>query len=132
MYGVRRYVQKARQEEAIRALPVFAEAVIKCANAHGGLPGTSTPVPASLADVSGRQYQSAPNEWTNDPTLSCSGFAMSGSQYFQYQWVLHTPTSGSVQASADLDGDGAIESHLRLRVDCVKNRCATVGEPAQR
>lgn len=132
IYGVRRYVQKAKQAEAVRALPVFAEAVIKCANAHGGLPRTSTPVPASLADVSGRQYQSAPNEWTDDPTLSCSGFAMSGAQYFQYQWVLDTPSSGSVQASADLDGDGVIESQFRLRVDCVENRCTTINERPQR
>ena len=132
IYGVRKYVLEAKQKEAVQALPVFAEAVIKCADAHGGLPRTSTPVPASLADVSGRQYQSAASEWTADPTLSCSGFSMSGAQYFQYQWVLDTPNSGSVQASADLDGDGAIESHFRLRVDCVDNRCATVGGQARR
>lgn len=132
IYGVRRYVLKAKQAEAEQALPVFAAAVIKCADAHGGLPRTSTPVPASLADVSGRKYQSAASEWTGDPTLSCSGFSMSGAQYFQYQWVLDTPTSGSVQASADLDGDGAIESQLRLRVDCVEKRCRTVEPQARR
>jgi len=38
--------------------------------------------------------------------------------------VLATPNSGNVQAAADLDGDGAIESQFRLPVDCVQNRCA--------
>ena len=132
IYGVRRYVLKAKQAEAEQALPVFAAAVIKCADAHGGLPRTSTPVPASPADVSGRKYQSTESEWSGDPTLSCSGFSMSGAQYFQYQWVLDTPTSGSVQASADLDGDGAIESQFRLRVDCVDRRCRTVEPQAER
>lgn len=132
VYGVRRYVLKAKQDEALQALPVFAQAVIKCADAHGGLPRTSAPVPASLADVSGRKYQSTPSEWSRDPTLGCSGFSMRGAQYFQYQWVLDTPTSGNVQASADLDGDGAIESRFRLRVDCVDNRCATVDPQARR
>ena len=108
------------------------ERLLPLHDAHGGLPRTSTPVPASLADVSGRKYQSAPSEWSQDPTLGCSGFSMSGAQYFQYQWVLETPTSGSVQASADLDGDGAIESRFSLRVDCVENRCATVDSQALR
>lgn len=125
-YGVRKYTFRAKQDEALKALPVFAAAVAKCADAHGGLPRTSTPVPASLADVSGKKYQSAANEWSLDPTLSCSGFSMSGAQYFQYQWVLETPTSGAVQATADLDGDGAIESQFRLGVGCVQNRCAAV------
>jgi hypothetical protein len=124
IYGVRRYMLKAKQQEALQALPVFAKAVVKCAEAHGGLPKTSTPVPASLADVSGRKYQSAANEWVDDPTLSCTGFAMQGAQYFQYQWVLDTPNSGSVRAAADLDGNGAIESQFRLPVDCVQSRCA--------
>ncbi|HEY6728230.1 MAG TPA: hypothetical protein VI197_29675 [Polyangiaceae bacterium] len=132
IYGVRKYMLRAKQQEAQQALPVFAEAVIQCADSHAGLPRTSTPVPASLADVSGRQYRSTPSEWTSDPTLACSGFSMSGAQYFQYQWVLHTPSSGTVQASADLDGDGAIESHFRLRVDCVDNRCTAAGEQARR
>ena len=124
IYGVRRYMLKAKQQEALQALPVFAKAVVRCAEAQGGLPRSSTPVPASLADVSGRKYQSAANEWVDDPTLSCSGFAMQGAQYFQYQWVLDTPNSGNVQAAADLDGDGAIESQFRLPVDCVQDRCA--------
>jgi len=124
VYGVRRYVLRSKQQEAHQALPVFANAVVKCAEAHGGLPKTSTPVPASLADVSGRKYQSTANEWRGDSTLSCTGFAMQGAQYFQYQWVLDTLTSGHVQAAADLDGDGAIESQFRLPVDCVQDRCA--------
>jgi hypothetical protein len=124
IYGVRRYVLQAKQQEARQALPVFAKAIVKCAEANGGLPRTSTPVPASLADVSGRKYQSAANEWVDDPSLSCSGFSMQGAQYFQYQWVLATPNSGNVHAVADLDGDGAIESQFRLPVDCVQNRCA--------
>jgi len=132
VYGVRKYTLKAQQVEAQQALPVFAQAVIKCANAQGGLPRTSASVPASLADVSGKKYKSAPHDWADDPTLSCTGFSMSGAQYFQYQWVLDSPNSGHVQASADLDGDGAIESHFRLRVDCAENRCATVAPEAQR
>jgi len=130
-YGVRKYMFRAKQDEALKALPVFAAAIAQCADAHGGLPRTSTPVPASLADVSGKKYQSAASEWTLDPTLSCSGFSMSGAQYFQYQWLLETPSSGAVQATADLDGDGAIESQFRVRVDCIDNRCAAApGAPS--
>jgi hypothetical protein len=118
IYGVRKYMDNAKQAEARHALPAFAGAIVECARGEGVLPSTSAPVPGSLTSVSRQKYQSAAQDWSSDPTLACSRFTMTGPQYYQYQWVLEGPTQGRVQALADLDGNGAPDHPLSLRVSC--------------
>lgn len=130
IYGVRKYMVNAKQAEAKQALPAFAQGIVACAKSQGVLPKTSTPVPPDLASISGGKYQSSASDWTNDPTLSCAGFGMSGPQYFQYQWVLEEANRGKVRAAADLDGDGAVDTLLTLGVECqAAGACASEPQP---
>src|SRR6187399_1731792 len=103
IYGVRRYIQSAKQEEARAALIEWGEGLASCGQQAGGLPPSSAPVPASLADVAGRQYQSTPEEW-KEPAHACGRFAMASPQYFQYSWERTSDATGVVHAVADLDG----------------------------
>lgn len=116
IYGIRRYVTNAKVTEARTAVATFAEGVAQCAADRGMLPDTTGPVPPHLASVSGRKYQSSPGDWSDD-AFACAKFSLAMPQYYQYQWVRESETTGFVRASADLDGDG-IPSELRLAVTC--------------
>ena len=122
IYGVRKYMMNAKRAEATAALTGWSKGMVACGE-KDGLPPTSPQVPASLGSVSGMKYQSAAAEWS-DAAFACSGFSMSGPQYFTYQWVQASPSEGSMLAQADLDGDGTAEQRFDVRISCTAGRCA--------
>jgi Tfp pilus assembly major pilin PilA len=121
IYGVRKYMMNAKRAEATAVLTSWSKGMVACGE-KDGLPPTSTQVPASLAAISGKKYQSAAAEWS-DAAFVCSGLSMSDPQYFQYQWVQASPADGSMVAQADLDGDGAVDQRVEVRISCVAGRC---------
>jgi type IV pilus assembly protein PilA len=121
IYGVRKYIMNAKRAEAAHVLASWSKGMVTCGE-KDGLPLTSAPVPASLAAVSGKKYQSASSEWS-DPAFVCAGFSVSDPQYFQYQWVQVSPAEGSMLAQADLDGDGNVDERVEVRVSCNAGRC---------
>ena len=123
IYGVRKYMLNAKQGEARTALVVWANGLAACGQRDGHLPPTSTAVPASLSDVQGKMWHSAPTEWS-EPAYRCAGFSMPEPQYFQYQWELSSPNEGAVRAVADLDGDGIADAALRVGVTCSAGTCS--------
>lgn len=124
-----RYVEASKKAEGKNGVGTMARGAVKCAETSGGkLPATSAMVPPSLAQVSGKKYQSSPTEW-QDPAFKCMGFSMMEPQYFQYQWVLKTPKTGTAKAVADLNGDGKPDSTIELDIDCTS---ACVVSPTMR
>jgi type IV pilus assembly protein PilA len=124
IYGVRKYLVNAKMGEGQSNVVLFAKGIARCAgeidsatSKRKGLPETSLAVPATLADVKGVKYQSAPAEW-GDPAFLCSGFRLVSPQYFQYRWLKRSPTTGSAFAVADLDGDGAADGAFEVPVTC--------------
>lgn len=126
IYGMRGYLQKAKTAEGLSAVQAIAHGAAACGQSEpdptdptavAGLPPTTTPVPASLGDVQGKKYMSAPSEWRT-PGWDCIKFEMSTPQLFQYQWVRTSATSGFVRGVADLDGDGAPDVQLESQVTC--------------
>jgi hypothetical protein len=117
IYGVRRYVFRAKTAEARVGVQALARGIAECQKTMGSLPPTTSPVPASLAHVAGAKYQSAPVEW-QQPAFDCAGFRVEDPQYFQYSWELELDgKSGFAVARGDLDGDGK-NSEYRVLVDC--------------
>jgi hypothetical protein len=121
--GVSRYLEQSKKAEGKNGVGIMGRGAISCAQSSGGkLPATSAMVPATLAQVSGKKYMSSPADW-GDPAFKCLKFSMSEPQYFQYQWVLKSPTSGVARAVADLDGDGKPDSTIELDVTCAAQVC---------
>jgi hypothetical protein len=133
MFGVKKYLTNAKMGEGRANVGLLGKAISRCAaeidpvtNKPRGLPETSLSVPATLADVKGVKYQSAPGEW-GDPAFVCAGFQVAGPQYFQYRWVKRSATSGAARAIADLDGDGAADGAFELPVTCTSSGACSVG-----
>lgn len=121
--GVSRYLEQSKKAEGKNNVGVMARGVAACAAASNGkLPATSAMVPKMLGQVSGKKYMSMPSEW-EDPAFKCMGFSLPDPQYFQYQWVLKSPTAGVARAVADLDGDGKADSTIELDVTCAGGSC---------
>lgn len=113
-----RYIEASKKAEGKNGVGAMARGALRCAEASGGkLPATSPMVPATLAQVSGKKYMSMASEW-EAPAFKCMSFSMMDPQYFQYQWVLKSPTKGTARAVADLNGDGKPDSTLELDVEC--------------
>jgi len=130
IYGVKKYLTNSKAAEATMALAAFGSGVVKCAEARAadgsphGLPASSRQVPESLAQVSGKKYQSRPDEWS-DEAFVCSGFSRPMPQYFTYQWQRTSPTHGVAIAHADLDANGVADQTLEQPVDCNEaGKCA--------
>lgn len=123
IYGVRKYVAAAKEGEANAALVAWGDGLVRCAAEKGGLPDSAAPVPASLSAVSGHKYQSASTEWSAD-AHTCASFRLSGPQYFQYSWERRAADDGLLDAVADINGDGTIDSHVQLSVKCLGSKCA--------
>lgn len=133
MYGVKKYLTNAKMAEGRTHVGSLGKAIARCAaevdpatNKPRGLPETSLSVPATLADVKGVKYQSAPGEW-GDPAFVCAGFQLASPQYFQYRWVKRSATSGAARAVADLDGDGSADGTFELPVTCSSTGACSVG-----
>lgn len=127
IYGIRKYMQNAKQGEASAALVEWGDGLVRCAERDGKLPPSTTPVPASLTSVAAHKYQSTPTDWS-EPAHTCAGFKFTGPQYFQYTWALRGPTEGVLDAQADLDGDGNVDMLLELAVTCSGGKCER-GQP---
>ncbi len=113
MSGFRRYMQRAKLAEARSSAPMIARAVAGCG---APLPPSSIAVPGTPPQ--GTKYMSAATDWAQ-PAFTCgSGYSMSMPQYFSYQWVRSSDTSGSVIALADLNADGQAECRVEVKVDC--------------
>jgi type IV pilus assembly protein PilA len=137
IYGVKKYLTTAKMAEGQTNVVLLAKGIVRCATetdaATGkpkGLPETSLAVPATLADVKGLKYQSAPGEW-GDPAFVCAGFRLTSPQYFQYRWLKRSSTSGSVLAVADLDGDGGADGAFEVPVTCSGGGACTLGALAK-
>ena len=133
IYGVKKYLTSAKMGEGRSNVTLLGKAVARCAaevdprtNKTRGLPETSLAVPATLAEVKGVKYQSAPGEW-GDPAFVCAGFQLGSPQYFQYRWVKRSATTGAARAIADLDGDGSADGAFELPVTCSSNGACSVG-----
>ena len=137
IYGVKKYLTNAKMGEGQSNVVLLAKGIARCAGETDsatskpkGLPESSLAVPATLADVNGRKYQSAPGEW-GDPAYVCAGFRLVGPQYFQYRWLKRSATSGSAFAVADLDGDGTADGAFEVPVSCSAGRACSVGTLAK-
>jgi hypothetical protein len=133
IYGVKKYLTNAKMGEGQQNVGALAKGVVSCAQQNDpatskprGLPETSLGVPATLAEIKGSKYQSAPAEW-NDATFVCANFRMLGPQYFQYRWVKRSETSGAAIAMADLDGNGSADGAFEQPVTCSPSGNCTLG-----
>jgi Tfp pilus assembly protein PilE len=129
--GVRRYLSQAKGAEGKSEVYRLAQGIARCAEAGGAtgttsmpsVPPSAPPVPASLAQVSGKKYMSSPSDWAA-PAYTCAAFSMSMPQYFQYEWQQTSPTSGRVVGRADLDGDGSPDQEYTTVVSCAGSSCS--------
>ena len=122
IYGVRKYIANAKQEEARATLISWGEGLVRCGEKVTGLPPSTRPVPASLSEVAAKKYQSAPSDW-NETAHSCASFSLTAPQYFQYRWERISANQGVVHAVADLDGNATPDVSLDLDVTCARGRC---------
>ena len=133
--GFRSYLSRAKSVEGSVELTRLSEGLARCGSVElsGGreLPDSASPVPASLAAVSGKKYMSSGADWSA-PAYTCAAFSMSTPQYFQYAWTRTSPSSGTVRASADLDGDGTAEIVLERDVTCSSGACTAGIEKKRR
>jgi hypothetical protein len=120
-FGAKRYLASTRAPEGRTLAMELASGVARCGSANG-LPESTRPVPAALADVRGTSYRSQPSDWS-DPTFRCAGFSRTSPQYFQYQWARLDAAHGVVTARADLDGNGVIETGYDVAVSCSAGVC---------
>ena len=112
--GVRTYIANAKQAEARNAVTQMARDAAEAYARDGKLcPSASAPVPATVPR--GVKYQSSLADWQKDKAANagfdCLKFEMDQPQYFQYAYT-STPTSFTVTAHGDLDGDGHTSSFV--------------------
>jgi len=125
IHGFRSYIARAKAAEGQNGARQLAEGIRSCAGKlGGGLPETTRAVPATLAEVSGKKYQSRPEDWS-DRAYTCAAFSLTAPQYFQYRWEIVSPSSGRAITQADLDGDGTAELRFEVLVTCTGDTCTT-------
>jgi type IV pilus assembly protein PilA len=122
IYGVRKYVMSAKLAEGRAAVTAIAQGIGRCSTPRGYVPRSSRPIPADLAQVSGRKYQSNAAEWSQEPFV-CAAYTRSEAQYFQYQWLSEGDVSGVARAEADFDGDGKVDVRFEMDVLCGATGC---------
>lgn len=128
IYGIKKRLTLEKEAEARVMLAKFSQGLVRCAltaDRNGqprGLPATSSPVPSSLAEVRGKKYMSQSAEWQGQAFV-CAGFSLDSPQYFLYRWQQSTPQHGLITATADLDGDGAVDLAFEQAVDCNAGQC---------
>lgn len=120
VYGTRKYIANAKTAESRNALGQIAKDAVAAYEREdfsgtvpaGGsvvadrhlCPSAERPVPASVASISGKKYQSAASEWSGDRGWSCLKFEMMAPQYYQYNYA-STPSAFTATAKGDLNGD---------------------------
>ena len=129
IYGVRKYIANAKTAEARNSLGQLSkdasaaysrESMAGTVLAPGSTAGASNAlctssaatVPAAVASVAGKKYQSSTAEWNAGSQLSgwqCLKFSMQEPQYYMYDYNA-APTSFDAVASGDLDGDNTTSS----------------------
>ena len=142
IYGVRKYTANAKTAEARNGVGQMAkdaasayaregmDSAILAAKGSTGVSNrlclTGKAVPATVADIKGKKYQSEPDEWTKDQPATgpngaregfdCLKFSVSDPQYYQYDYTssgANAAAAGAENATfsaiarGDLDGDGA-------------------------
>lgn len=126
--GFRNYLGAAKSAEGRAEVGRLARGMALCGPGRGAdgqsaaLPPTAPPVPATLAEVSGKKYMSSSADWS-DPAYTCAAFSVSMPQYFRYQWLATSDTEGVARAEADLDGDGTAEVIFESKVTCAGEGC---------
>ncbi len=130
IYGVRKYLTNAKTAEARSALGRISKDAqtaweresmdstplglgLTAANARALCP-TGAPVPATVADIANKKYQSSPADW-NGTGWSCLKFTMDGPQYFQYVYTRAGAgtTAGDsflAEAHGNFDGDSDVST----------------------
>jgi hypothetical protein len=137
IHGARTYVSKAKGSEGRVSVGALARSVATCGenenlDGSSGLPPSTTWVPATLAEVSGKKFQSGPTDW-KQPGFECGNFMLTMPQYFQYRWERVSATEGVARAQADIDGDGTAEAVFEAKVTCASGSCTpgpVVGGPS--
>ncbi len=119
-YGMNRFVANSALMEGKSNVVYLAGSVMICAEKTNALPESSPKVPAELAQVGAKPYQSTAADWA-PPSFSCGGFSMNQPQAFQYQWDRKDELSGTTRAQADFNGDGVVEATYEQDVFCTKN-----------
>lgn len=127
--GFTRYMTAAKQAEGRSEAMRLARGIASCAeenraNGVEPLPPTSPAVPASLREVAGKKYMSAPGDWSH-AAFTCAAYSFSMPQYFQYQWEKQSATVGVARAIADTNGDGSPDATFEVKVDCTTGRCSS-------
>lgn len=139
IYGVRRYLLNSKTAEARSAIGRIAKDATAAferertdstilepgtasqGNAHRLCLGEATAtVPAAIADVEGKKYQSAVSDWGGDQDKNwrCLKFSLTEPQYFMYSYVATSSLGADGDtfdaiANGDLDGNKAT-SEFRL------------------
>lgn len=120
IFGVRKYIAASKGAEALNGVTEMAanaEAHYSDPARGAGTmcPSASSPVPASIADVTAKKYQSSPADWQTDARtkggFACLGFELTVPQYFQYDYRVvgrgtHVGDAFHAIAHGDLDADG--------------------------
>ncbi len=136
IFGVKKYLTNAKTAEARNALGqigkdatsafardnMAAAVLADAANVAAAnlLCTTSISVPAAMASVQGRKYQSSTvagadfNSGTQTAGWTCLKFSMQEPQYYQYTYTAVPGASFAAVAKGDLNGDGAIFSTFTL------------------
>jgi type IV pilus assembly protein PilA len=144
IYGVNKYLTNAKTAEAKNGVGNLAKSAVASfdverTQANTGEVGTgssatinrylclaaSTTVPAAIADVKGKKYQSSKADWAAgnaNEGWKCLKFEMTGAQYYMYKYQDSgnaAPTTADGQkftaiAAGDLDANGT-ESEFKLR-----------------
>ncbi|MEZ4225020.1 MAG: prepilin-type N-terminal cleavage/methylation domain-containing protein [Polyangiaceae bacterium] len=148
IYGVRKYIANSKTAEAKNSLGQISKDATSAFAREGMNPAllaagastqvvnrlclTGTAVPANMAAVQGKKYQSSPAEWTTgQPTtgpnnanegFACLKFSMADPQYYQYNYVSSATLAGAAlgttftaTAQGDLNGDGVVFGTYILR-----------------
>ncbi|MEO8874464.1 MAG: hypothetical protein ABI461_02665, partial [Polyangiaceae bacterium] len=124
--GMHKYLANAKTAEAINGIGSIARDAVLAYN-EGDLKqslcaSATEPVPSSLANISGKRYQSAAGDWLVDrgrnAGFSCLKFEMTTPQYFQYDYKRSGSPDGDTMgdevhaiAHGDLDGDGTYSTY---------------------
>jgi type IV pilus assembly protein PilA len=128
IYGVRRYIAAAKSAEAINSLHQI-DTLAVAAFEHGSstphgqaakamCASASASVPATIASVAGKKYQSTSAEWRVDAArnagFACLKFELGAPQYYLYKYAAQGSSSPgdvwSAEADGDLAGDGTIQT----------------------